>query len=557
MPGPHLRRSAALLCLASLTAVLAIAPQPAGAQASAYSLRLVAQPVWVRPGDRLDLKLQVLNRSDAPLKGFRLIVGVHDRVVSRSELHSSFGPIATPAPSSFPRDFKTEIPAGGDATVVLDNELSQLTLLSETSEAGVYPLTISLAPSGGTEILAQLTTDLLYFPSKPEVPLNFVLAVPINAPAARGPDGSFGPVDGSWPIEEAVAPDGWLSSLERAAEGAGPHFHAGLAPTPRLIEELADVSNGYRRTSTSGTVTTIGSSASTRAAGNALDRLSTLAAPGRSQLLLAPYSFPDLPTIDSRLGTAELLKQLTVGAQKIRSILGIDPGTRWLFPPAGRIDAATLDDLRLGQYAARTLWSQDALEQPADPAAAGCPEGSPSFTCPVSVDTPQGSSLGYATDPGIEDRFAALTQGGQGRLNLQRLFAETALIWAELPGTAGRIVQATVPSLWHPRDSLIRRLFSGLANAPWLQMKTPAQGLEHSVDPVSRHPVQTLGPLHDDPGTSYFDAISGASAEVSSFGQIGPPAALLDRLSENVLVSQSRLWWGDAAAQTRGRAFAD
>ncbi|MFN2594627.1 MAG: DUF6049 family protein, partial [Actinomycetota bacterium] len=258
-----------------------------------------------------------------------------------------------------------------------------------------------------------------------------------------------------------------------------------------------------------------------------------------------------------RLGATELLKQVTVGAQKTRTALAIDPGTQWLFPPAGRIDGQTLSDLRLGQYAARTLWSQDSVEQPVDPAAAGCPSGSPSFTCPIEVDGPQGRSLGYETDAGMEDRFAALAQGGQGRLDLQRLFAESALIWAELPGTEGRVVQATVPSLWHPSPTLMRQLFVGLAHAPWLRMRTPAAGLNHAVPAVTRHIVQTLDPLHDDPGTGYFEAISGASAETASFGQIEPPAALLDRLSDNVLVAQSRLWWGDAAAQTRGRSFAD
>lgn len=557
MPGPRARRSAALLCsLVALASVAGLVPA-AHAQAGGYSLRLLAQPVWSRPGDRLALKLEVINHSNADLKGFRLIVGVHDRVVSRSELHASFGPITTPAPSSFPRDFKTTIAAGGSASVILDNKLSELALLTETSDAGVYPVTISLAPPGGTEVLAELTTDLLYFPSKPEVPLNLVLALPINAPAARSPGGAFAPIDGDWPLEDAITRNGWLTSMEEAIARAGPRFHAALAPTPRLVEELADLSDGYRRMSADGSTSTISSSETTRAAASALDRLASLAGPGRSQLLLAPYSFPDLPTLDARLGTTELLKQLTVGAQKTRASLGIDPGTQWLFPPAGRLDGATLSDLRLGQYAARTLWSPDAIEQPADPAAAGCPAGSPTFTCPVSVATAQGRSVGYQTDGGLEDRLAALAQGGQQRLNLQRLFAETALIWAELPGTSGRVVQATVPSLWHPNGALFRRLFSGLAHAPWLRMRTPAQGLADSVAPVTRHPVQALGRLHDDPGTGYFDALSAAGAEVASFDQIGPPANLLDRLSNNVLVAQSRLWWGDAALQTRGRSFAD
>ncbi|MFN2595001.1 MAG: hypothetical protein ABR579_08965, partial [Actinomycetota bacterium] len=301
MPGPQMRRYAALLFIGALWIALGTSVPSARAQASAYGLRLVAQPVWARPGDRLNLKLQILNRGDTPLKGFRLIVGVHDRVLSRSELHSSFGPISTPAPSSFPQDFKTAVAPGGNTTVVLDNKLSELALLSEASEPGVYPVTIALAPPGGTEVLAQLTTDLLYFPTEPEVPLNFVLTVPINAPAARGPEGSFGPVDGSWPLEDAVRSDGWLTSLESAMTEAGPRFHTGLAPTPRLLEELDDLSNGYRKVSTAGATSTVGSSDVTRAAGAVLDRLASLAGPRRSQLLLAPYSFPDLPTVDERL----------------------------------------------------------------------------------------------------------------------------------------------------------------------------------------------------------------------------------------------------------------
>ncbi|MDQ3878072.1 MAG: DUF6049 family protein, partial [Actinomycetota bacterium] len=530
---------------------------PARAQAAAYSLRLVSQPVWAAPGDRLNLKLQILNRGESRLKGFRLIVGLHDPVRSRSALHESFGPIATSAPLSLPSDFSTSIAAGSSQTVTLDDRLSEFaSVLGEADQGGVFPVTVALAPRGGTEVLAQLTTDLLYFPSKPDVPLNFVLNVPVNAPAARGPDGAFGPIDERWPLEDALAPGGWLATLENGMEKAGGRFHAGLAPTPRLLEELADISNGYRRVTSGGTTQTVGGSDASRAATDALERLGDLAG-GGSQLLLTPYSFPDLPTLDKRLGTAELLKQLTVGAQKTRAALGVEPGGQWLFAPAGRIDSATLTDLRLGQYGAHTSWSEDSLEQPDDPSAAGCPTGSPSFTCPVAVEAAQGKSTGYATDGGIEDRFAALAQGGQDRLDLQRLFAETALIWAELPGTEGRVVQATVPSLWHPRPAIANKLFSGLAHAPWLRMRTPASALAHSVKPVARHLVQDLGPLHDDPGTSYFDAVAAASSEVSSFDQVGPPTTLLDRLSNNVLVAQSRLWWQDSGAEARGRSFAE
>jgi Family of unknown function (DUF6049) len=578
------------LCAAAIAAALLIAAagtwaEPAVAQtgSAVVDLRLVSQRPWLGPGDRLGITLRLTNTGQMDLKGFLVRVGVYDRITSRSDLHVSFGGTPLVPASAFTKYFPgTRLQAGRSVDVHLHQPVAALRSLGVVPDGGVFPLTVYLYDATGTTLLDSVTTSLIYYPEPPPVPLNLVLVVPLDALPAEGPDGVFHP-DGSghYPLADALGPSGWLTGmldgLERAAAvtGAAPTgqersrhskghvkppapLHFALVPSPRLLSEIADLADGYLQES-NGKVEQIGSQSRTaREAAAFLRRLHSLLTSGRVQTMLTPYSSPDLPTIDRNFDLEHLAEQLKAASDVLASSIAMRAG--WLFPPGGRLDASTLDDLRLAGAAAHTIVSEGVVQQPGNPALRGCPSTFATFACPIRIRSETSTSLGFEADGGLQQRLQALARSGDDRLDLQRFLAETSMIQAETPGVSGRVVTAIVPPLWHPKASLAAAFFRDLTQSSWLRTLTPRKALRVGRPPVTRQLITSAPRVQDQPPESYFAAISTAEAQVQHYAttlaDLSRPPPLLDRLRKDVLVAESRLWWSNGATQAEGTTYA-
>ena len=583
MHAPLRQILAALVVCACLVVML---PPPAAAQDELASLRLLSQPIWHRAGDELGIEVEVRNNGLAELEGLTLTVAAHARVTNRSSLHTTFEDgVDLPDLSTLPVPVDEAVAPGAATTVEIDLSVTDLASLAGATETGPFPMTISLVGAGGS-ILDSFVTTLLYYPSAPEQRLMVVPVLPLNGPVARGPDNVFGPgEDGEYPLERATAADGWLHGLvtalgdtagelppivtrERERVGRGrrrrvrvvrtetpqPAVHLGLAVTPRLVEELADLADGFTRETEEGTEEIAAGAEVASAARDVLTGLQQLLREEGVQPLLVPYAFPDLPSLSALLGPEETGLQLDQGIDVLSEALNLETDPGWLFPPAGRLDATTLAGLRTDS-ARHTFFTEDTLARETEEPET-CPEGSPSFTCAVSVRSASGGSSGFMADPGLQERLSALGNGDD-RLALQRFFAETSMIHEELPGTPGRVVQFTIPSLWQPRPRLASLFLEGLRTAPWLRTATPKEAIRsEGVELRPQRLVTTAPALRDLPDSGYFDAIREAAALVASFDLVRPPSELVRRLLRNVLVAQSRMWWRSSTLQSVGAGFA-
>lgn len=556
-------RSRALTLILAVAALVVPAGPAHAAQDPLYAITLVAQPFWHGSDSTLGMGVKVENHSDVTLEGFRLQISSYERLTSRSALVESFDgdPFGAPTSVTF-EEFDAAVPAGGSANVTLKTPISELTTLA-FGGAGVYPLGIDLADTGGVLLGPSVVTELVYYPGeRPETQLATVLVVPLNEVATRGPDGVFAADDeGRIQLEEALSEEGWLrGTLDAMTVTTGRGMHIALAPTPRLVEEIADMADGYRRRTSEGETEEVPRDApAAQAAAAALERLAALLDTNGVQPLLVPYSFPDLPALAHADAPTPgpIARQLTV-AEEVLGTLDLAKGgftRRWVFPPAGRMDGRALTELRAlsAETGTRTFFSAESLVPAPDPDASGCPEPLLTFACPVTV----AGTTGYRADPGLQERFIALAQPGEDRLDLQRLLAETAMIREELPGRTDRVIQATMPSLWHPRPKLARLLFRGFAQAPWLRTLTPNQGLHQTAAPVEREPVSVIGDLPHTPDDAYFDELSAAEGVVDTLRDIGAPETLVTRLDHDILVAYGRTWWSDATLAETGRSFAE
>lgn len=558
-----LRLSLALLVVASLTVGVPAPSATAQGINSTTRLVLVSQPVWYGPDDTLRVRLRVENQTSLTMDGFQIVAGVNARVQTRSDLHLSFD--ATPGfeQTRIPFTFEERVPAFSKKTVSLNAPISDFPTLAAATEGGVYPASFSLLDSAGVTILSSVSTPFIVYPNRPEVPLGVVAVLPLNGVPARAPDGAFTLAEsGRMELGAAIRSPGWLSgwieALDEATDepppperrrgrrgrqapppdGGPPPLKISVAATGRLVEEIADLRDGYRLEDGSET-----DEAVRTAADRFIRRLGSILGRPQVQGILAPYSFPDLPALVRNLPPQHTQEQLLESRAVFEQALGLTLDGEWLFPPAGRLDEDSLEALQLAGYANKTFFSEETVETPDDPALAGCPETSPSFTCPVSVETIHGAARGFVADAGINNQLAQLQEEGGDRLAIQRLFAETAQIHEELPGTEGRVVQMTIPSLWQPAPRLSRLLLRGLRGAPWLTSLTAEEGLK-TENSAKRSIVEEAPAIQNTPDTSYFDSIEDAGELVESFATaVSPTSDRLLRLRRNVLVAESRSWW--------------
>lgn len=589
-----MHRSAAL-SLASIALLSTIAPPVSSQEATdlpSVDLRLVEQPVWHRPSDPLGIQLRIVNRGEAPIEGFFISLTTHPLARTRSALHESFEGNTGAVTGASSKTFTQVIETGQAVTVELDDDFEIPDSLNGIAEEGAYPLTISLSDATGVIPYDSLTTPLIFYPSRPKVPLNLAMVLPLNDLPSRGPEGLFRDPLGSpaIPLEEAVAEGGWLAGVVQALEmnaGELPDLERtitvhvprrknrrarnrtrtiavpqrgvrlGIAPTPRLLEELADLSDGYRR---AGAEAPVSVAEDESLPSNAADILATLRGVAQEdglQSLLVPYSFPDIPTL-ARHAPDRLELELEEGLEVLDETMGAEPAPGWVFAPAGRLGAQSLEELRFedASIAEHTLFEPDSFELPVTVAPPGCPEAFASFTCPVSVRTSVGPTTGLVADQGLQDRFVDLVQREGGRLELQNFFAETATIRQELPSVEGRVVQVTVPSMWHPSPALIEELLAGLRDAPWLHTVTPGEAVE-LAEPEPRNDtfVEIFPPLPGDPGDALFADIEETTGFIDDFRRMGPPEPLIERLRRNTLVAESRIWWAGTALAAAGRDY--
>jgi hypothetical protein len=536
---------------------------------SFIKLRLVEQPVFYEPGSTLGMTVEATNPTSLPIATPLARIGVCGRTLSRSALQAVYegSPCSELGVQTVP--FKGEIGAFKTRTLTIDIPVDSFPHLAAASEGGVYPANVSLLDPTSLSTLASLGTPFLYYPEAPRTRLKIAVLLPFNQLPEQVASGGFTTPSGEEPgLEESLAEGGWLEGYLDAIEEATrpierpappPRRRQGrsrarvrerpppprplrlsIAPTARLIDELAKMSDGFQRVNG---VEVAADSGPSEVATETLARFGELGGREEIQPILGPYAFADLPTVVRELPIEQMLQQFDAANNVLSQQLGIEPGDDWLFPPAGRLDQQGLEQLQLVGLATRSFFSEDSLVPFDDPVTEACPEQSPSFTCAIVVETALGTTRGYVADQGLSNRLLPLQNEDDERLLLQRFFAETAQIHQELPGVPDRVIQVTIPSLWHPRPAMSRLLLNGLRRAPWLRSVTAAEGLENATH-AARQITPLSEPISNAPDPEYFDAIEHPHHLVSSYKtMITPGNERLERLRRNLLVAQSRSLW--------------
>ncbi len=547
------RRLLAVLLAALIAAgmtVVAAGPAGAGQTGPAIHLRLDAVAPVVGSSAPLSYRLAVNNPGTVELRALRVRASLGSPIRTRSELQRLAGdPDATPGGL---RPLPSWQPRGGAAAVAPGHSLALEprseplpSWLDVPSPGAVLPLVLQVsAASELGDTASRITTFVIAVDREVDHPLRLSLLVPLHEQSHRNPAGEF--VDSR--LAGQLAGNGSLGAM--AAELARPGApKVSIMVDPLLIDEATAMGGGWR-VRQGGRVTTVpAGDPSSRSASKFLQDLRQAA--GRNLPSVFPYASGDLPALVRTGYDAAALAPLLYAEQHLKQWLGPDPNASLAWPVPGAIDAATLRVLDEAGAEAVVLDAQHLLPTTA------------STTQNATVDL--GGGLGtlrraLVPDPGLS---AVLTDPEARSAPVawaQRVLAETAITWLELPNSATpRGVLLAPPQSWRPAPDFFRSLVRGLGAAPWIQDES-ASDLAREVPQGPGEEQRPLAPATAAdvslglPAT-YLRGVIDVRSQLTSFSRVvGSNFEALDDYHRDLLIAQSSDW-RSAASRGRGRTF--
>ncbi|MDR1774916.1 MAG: hypothetical protein LBS17_00410 [Actinomycetes bacterium] len=204
---------------------------------------------------------------------------------------------------------------------------------------GIYRVecTVSLSMSGGDQ-QAVVLKDLMVVYDQTHDPQKLLPVVRMTAHPGRNADGVFttDPTTGSDPARRSQldALCAWITDNDAT--------HLTLALSPLLLEEWADLADGYRHLNAVGDAVEVAADAGAApAARRTLTALKAACATGRLRLTTQGYADPDLFNLRAAGLSADVTEQYRQGLSVLRELTGSEPAT--LTAPAAGLIA--VDDL--------------------------------------------------------------------------------------------------------------------------------------------------------------------------------------------------------------------
>jgi hypothetical protein len=507
---------------------------PAGTSSSP-SLRLSGQTSWVRPGHQFTLDLSTAG-GKASASGFAIYVEVFNRLLNRSDfdqtlcnqiptpLLQTFGPVpmsalapdpAQPGAVQFPIEVRTPGTASGSMASGSPKFQTTANVLNLTacsaSCAGVYPVQVILEPVGGTNLLSELTSQLILTePAPGSKPLALAWTLPVSAPPAFSATGK--------PTLSSAASAG-IDTLAGAITAAQA-VPLTLAASPITLAALAHSPHASDHRS--------------------LTDLATWASDPSHQVVALPYA-PVSPAALVAAGlSSELAPQLSTGETLVDSTLRVHPDTStWL--SQGTLDQAGLNALEAlpGRPVKHVVLSSTDLapEQstlqltPTQPFALASQAG-------VGHQAPATYQLEAVTsDPGLA---LHLVNGPGAVLAAHQLLADLSMIYYDLPNASySRGVVLQTPTAWQPDAAFLQVALGGLADSPIIQAVTLDQLFAQT--PYGGMLIRQLSTSPPAPPSLPGHSIKARLQDLAAFAStLGPsPPSVLSSLNDLLLASES------------------
>lgn len=460
-------RWALLACVMAATLVVPAEAQVTATEARLYlaDLRGIVGPGSVEPGvepPEADLRLRLLveNAGSAPAEGLRLSVEVFERARFRSTLHRALddGERLSLLDSTILDVRGGEALAPGDiAGLSIARPAAEMPWAAASTITGVYPVVLTLLQ--GTEELDRLATAVVHLAEPVAEPLQTSVVWPLNEAPWRLPGEDYPP-----DVDVSIRPGGRLDELLRVVEEVE-EPRVLLAPAAHLLEDLEDRADGFTIVEDDGLRRDVGPDdvPAVRAAAF-LERVRAVVAAAAFEPVAGSYADADITALVNAPAPLddEASTVTSQGRRRLDEILQArpDPATFWVTTP---LDRSALDVL-VETGVEHLLLPSDQVTYPDDLA------NYPELPNPLrALTTPRGRRVTATVPDPYVDRVVRDPDLRHGPVAAgQRLLAETAVLWGERPGSAGRILAIQPPPDWELPGPTVEAFHRALETAPWL-----------------------------------------------------------------------------------------
>lgn len=475
-------RRAATFAVAALAVVVAVVPAVAAhaaVQDTRSDARIVLNGLQAVVGPAFDdtvpegeeearlpatfsARVLIENRTDEPLDGLRLVVGVHERARTRSQLRAALDTTSTESLGQLEHlaldQTLDSIPAHGFAQLDVSVGVEESGLVAPDHDVAIHPVALSLVQ--GVLILDQVRTAAVGVSRPVARPLEATLLAPLDGPA---PSLAMAAED-----RPSLLPGGRLDRLLRAVE-ATPLGAVTVAPAPHAVEDLLRLSDE-----------------AVPGATDMLGRLRAVVEDHAGGIVSTPYALADVPALVSSASTEDLASAAIVaGRQRLLALVGRAPDAAHLL-----LSPQTPDALDLAPA--------DVLVARWDDSSGPDLEASPSADVPPALRTSRsrsGRSLDVLMgDPWVTTQLAAADGSHGWDVDAHRVVVESAMTFAQAPSRAGRAFAVVPPVGWEPAGRLADEVYTRLAAAPWLRTGDPVTVAARASVAAPWTPSETVAP---------------------------------------------------------------
>ena len=408
----------------------------------------------------LTLRALVENRGENFLDAGRLVVEVYPSATSRDELRDALeGELSSePVLVDDPAIREGSLEPGELAGIERRYEQEEIPW---AEGGGVHPIRIAVIR--GTEVLDEVMTAIVWLDDPPTEPINSVLVWPLDEAPWRSVEGTY-PLGADASIHDGARLDNLLRVLERH-----PSAPVVLAPAPHLLEDLRDRADGFtviesvdQPAQERRAVTPEASDA--RRANDQLRRLRAAAGDLPYPPVAKTYAGADLSALHATedRGARDLASDVAAaGRLRMQIELGRAPDgathllTDGVLPPV--LDLLPGDQLLVPYEATIPPIGQGS----------SLPSGEIQ-----TLRSPAGRNLSaLVSDPVLSELVSDPSHRAGPQVGLQRLIAETAMLYLERPTVSGRSLLLLPEQDWDPGIEGGSLLIDRLSNAPWLELR--------------------------------------------------------------------------------------
>lgn len=386
----------------------------------------------------LTARLLVENPGTTVLDSLRVVVTVHRRTTTRSELRRALDPTVSDAGPvevvALDQPLEPLAP-GGVAQLEVSIPGEAAGLVDEVDDVTIHPVTLSVVRA--VRVLDQARIAAIGVARPIARPLQAVVVAPLDGDVGRGPEAAAD-----------LLPGGRLDRLLRAVERT-PADTLTLAPAPHVAEDLADLV-----------------AAAAPGATDMTTRLATAVTELGAGVVSMPYALADVPALAASPSTEALATQaILAGRRRLTSQLEVTPTAAHLL-----VSQQTPDSIELAPT--------DTLVTTWDDTSGPDLAATPTADIPPALRTGRSASGRGLTvlvgDPWATAALATADGANGWAVDAHRVVAETAMLFAAAPGRDGRVVAVVPPVGWAAPGLLPDELYTRLAQAPWLRLDEPA-----------------------------------------------------------------------------------